>query len=123
MEMHNYAICVMSFSVYVECLSYHSSACLFCSSYLFRLSVNLRFLSWNGVQFLCNFLFLLGILLWILCPIIGPFIFRNLGYCYPLKGPGKILCVRWSYKNAACWLFIYLVRWLPYLWITFTQSI
>ena len=44
-------------------------------------------------QFLCNFHFLMWLLLLIPCPLTGPFIFRDLGYLYWLVVLGWVLCV------------------------------
>ena len=46
----------------------------------------------NRAQFLCSFFFLVWILLLMPHPLIGPFIFRDLGYLYQLVDPGQVLC-------------------------------
>ena len=74
--------------------------------------------------------------MWILllmpCPLIGPFIFRDLVYNYQLMDPGLILCAElilpWrSFRPLpwCCieWLFPFLVRWLPCIWITALQKL
>ena len=38
------------------------------------------------------FSFLMWLLLLMPCPLIGPFIFRDLGYLYQLVDPGQVLC-------------------------------
>ena len=85
------------------------------------------YLIYNRAQFLCNFHFLMWLLLLMQCPLIGPFIFRDLVYLYQLVDPGQVLCVGLilpcrSFRLLPCccieWPFIYLVRWLHSIWIT-----
>ena len=58
-----------------------------------------HYINWNGwlicnrAQFLCNFHFLMWLLLLMPCPLIGPFVFRDLGYLYQLVVLGQVLCV------------------------------
>ena len=61
------------------------------------------------------------------CPLIGPFIFRDLVYLYWLVNPCQVLCIwlilpcrsfrplPWYYVG---WPSAYLVSWLPCIWIT-----
>ena len=60
-------------------------------------------------------------------PLIGPFIFRDLGYLYQLVVPGQVPCVglilpcRNFRLLPSCyvgWPSTSLVRWLPCIWIT-----
>ena len=60
-------------------------------------------------------------------PLIGPFIFRDLGYLYQLVVPGQVPCVELTLpcRNfmllPSCyieWPSVSLVRWLPCIWIT-----
>ena len=66
------------------------------------------------------------------CPLIGPFIFRDLFCHYQLVDPGLVLCVGLilpcrSFRPLSwcCieWLSTYLVRWLPCIWITALQKL
>ena len=77
----------------------------------------------NRAQFLCNFLFLMWLLLLMPCPLIGPFNFRDLVYLYGLVDPCWVLCAGLilpcrSFGPLPGWLSTYLVRWLPCIWIT-----
>ena len=95
------------------------------------MSAELLFHLQQRAQFLCNFHFLKWSLLLMPCPLIGPFIFRDLVYHYWLVDPGQVLCVglilpcrsfrllSWSFVE---WLSAYLVRWLPCIWITTLQK-
>ena len=57
------------------------------------------YINWNGylicnrAQFLCNFHFLMWLLLLMPCSLIGPFIFRDLVNHYWFVDPGQVLCV------------------------------
>ena len=60
-------------------------------------------------------------------PLIGPFIFRVLGYLYRLVVPGQVPCLglilpcRNFRLLPSCyvgWPSVFLVRWLPCIWIT-----
>ena len=95
------------------------------------------FVYWNGylicnrAQFLCNFQFLMWLLILMPCPLIGPFIFRGLVYHCWLVDPGQVLCVGlilpcrsfrllpWCCLEC---LSTYLVRRLPCIWITVLQK-
>ena len=68
---------------------YHSLTHLFSPAHFSFLA--LLHLEWQ-YQFLCNFPFLIWLLLLMQCPLIGPFIFRDLAYCYWLMDPGQVLC-------------------------------
>ena len=77
--------------------------------------------------FLCNFHFLMSLLLLMPHPLIGHFIFRDLRYLYLLVVPGQVLCVglilpcrsfRWLPWCYIGWSSASLVRWLPCIWIT-----
>ena len=108
---------------------YHSPTQLFsCVHFPFPPYINWN--SWlicNRAWFLCNFHFLMWLLLLMLHPLIGPFIFRDLGYLYGLVVPGQVLCVGlilpcrsfrqlpWCYVG---WPSTSLVRWLSCIWIT-----
>ena len=50
-------------------------------------------LNYNKVLFHCNFHILMWSLLLMLHPLIGPFIFRDLGYLYQLVVPGQVPCL------------------------------
>ena len=65
-------------------------------------------------------------------PLIGPFIFRDLGYLHQLVVLGQVLCVelilpcRCSRPLPWCcagWPSAYLVTWLPCIWITALLSL
>ena len=74
---------------------YHSPTHLFSSLHFsFNLYINWNgYLTCNGGQFLCNFQFLMWLLLLMSCPLIGPFIFKGLVYLYQLVDPGQVICV------------------------------
>ena len=91
------------------------------------------YINWNGwlicnrAQFLCNFHFLMWLLLLMPYLLIGLFIFRDLGCLYWLALLGQVPCVRFilpcrrSRPLPWCWVgwpSIYLVRWFPCIWIT-----
>ena len=108
---------------------YHSLAHLF-STVHFPFPPYVKWNSYlicNRAQFLCNFHFLMWLLLLMPYPLIWPFIFRDLVYPYWLVDLGQVLCV-WlilpcrSFRPLpwCCieWLSTYLVRWLPFIWIT-----
>ena len=108
---------------------YHSPTQLFCIFiFLFPLYVNWNgWLSDNKVLFHCNFHFLMWSLLLMLHPLIGPFIFRDLGYLYQLVVPGQVPCLwlilpcrnfRLLLSCYVGWPSASLVRWLPCIWIT-----
>ena len=70
-------------------------------------------------------LFLLWLSLLMLYWIIGPFVFRVLGFASPVVAPGLVLCIRdiLPYMNSrllhSCcikWPFVYPVRWLSDIW-------
>ena len=96
------------------------------------------YINWNGfvicnrAQFLCNFHYLMWLLLLMSCPLTGPFIFRDLVYHYWIVDPGQVLYVglilpcRSSRPSPCCcveWLSFYLVKWLPCIWITALQKL
>ena len=108
---------------------YHSPMQLF-HMFIFPL---LSYINWNGwliynkVLFHCNFHFLMWLLLLLPHPLIGPFIFRDLGYLYQLVVPGLVPCVglilpcRNFMLLPSCyieWPTAFLIRWLPCIWIT-----
>ena len=76
---------------------YHSPTCLFSHVHFFPF---LPCVNWNSyhisnrAQFLCNFLFLMWLLLLMPHSLIGPFIFRDLLCLYWLMDLGGLLCVR-----------------------------
>ena len=93
---------------------------------------------WNSylickrVQCLCNFDFLMWLLLQMPCPLIRPFIFRVLVCHYQLVDPCLVLCLGLilpcrSFRQLPwyCieWLSTYLVRWLPCTWMTVLQML
>ena len=62
--------------------------------FLFPLYVSwISWLNYNKVLFHCNFHFMMWSLLLMPHPLIGPFIFRDLGYLYWLVVPGQVPCV------------------------------
>ena len=86
----------------------------------------------NRAQFLCNFHFLMWLLLLMSLPLTGPFIFRDWVYHYWLVDPGQVLCVALMLPcksfSPLPWCCIdglptYLVRWLPCIWITALQKL
>ena len=96
--------------------------------FLFPLYINWNgWLNYNKVLFHCNFHFLMWSLLLMLHPLIGPFIFRDLGYLYQLVVPGQVPCLglilpcrnfRLLLSCYVGWPSTSLVRWLPCIWIT-----
>ena len=106
---------------------YHSPTQLF-SCVLFPLYVNWNgCLTYNKLLFHCTFHFLMWSLLLMLHPLIGPFIFRDLGYLYQLVVPGQVPCLglilpcrnfRLIPSCSAGWPSASLVRLLPCIWIT-----
>ena len=61
----------------------------------FQLCINLSgYLIYNRSRFLCNFHFLMWLLLQMPCLVIGTFIFRVLDCHYQLMDLGQVLCVR-----------------------------
>ena len=96
--------------------------------FLLHLYINWNgWLNYNKVLFHCNFHFLMWSLLLMLHPLIGPFIFRDLGYLYQLVVHGQVPCLELILpcRNfrllQSCyieWPSASLVRWLPYIWIT-----
>ena len=108
---------------------YHSLTQLF-SCVQFSIS-SLHQLEWlsnlQKVPFLCNFHFQMWSLLLIPHPLIGPFIFRNLGLLYQLVVPDQVPCVglilpcRNIKLLPSCyvkWPSTSLVRWLLCTWMT-----
>ena len=108
---------------------YHSPAHLFLS---FHLSLpaqhHLQRLSQlQQSPFPLYFPFQMWLSLLMLHPIIGPFIFRVLGFLYPVVEPDQILCARLmllckqSKLLHSCyikWPFGYLIRWLSYIYLS-----
>ena len=96
--------------------------------FLFPLYINWNsWLNCNKVLFHCNFHFLMWSLLLMLHPLIGPFIFRDLGYLYQLVVHGLVPCLelilpcrnfRLLQLCYVEWPSASLVRWLPCIWIT-----
>ena len=89
----------------------------FLFTFCFQHNISLRdCLNCTTVQSIGNFLFPRRLSLKILHPIIGPFIFRVLGFPSPVVEPGLVLCTR-CILHSCCvkWPFGYLVRWLPYI--------
>ena len=83
--------------------------------------------NYNKVLFHCTFHFLMWSLLLMLHPLIGPFIFRVLGYLYQLVVPGQVPCLglmlpcrnfRLLPSCSIGWPSASLVRLLPCIWIT-----
>ena len=81
-------------------------------------------LSCDKVKFLCNFLFLMCLLLRMLGPITGPFIFRVLEFPYPVVAPDLVLytgfilhCKDFMLLPSCCIKssFSCLVRWVLYI--------
>ena len=102
--------------------------CFLMFIFLLRLYVNWNgWLHYNKVLFHCNFCFLMWSWLLMLHPLIGPFIFRDLGYLYPLVVNGPVPCLevilpcrnfRLLQSYYVEWPTTSLVRWLPCIWIT-----
>ena len=109
---------------------YHSPTHLFsaCSFFSFILaSTGPGWLTCNKVLFHCNSHFLMWSLLLMLHPLVGPFIFRDLGYLYPLVVHGLVPCLglilpcrnfRLLQSCSVGWPSTSLVGWLPCIWIT-----
>ena len=85
------------------------------------------YLIWNRTCFLCNFYFLMWLLLLFPHLLIEPFIFRDLVYLFWLVDAGQVLYVglmlpcRSFRPLPLCymeWPSTYQVRWLPCMWIT-----
>ena len=83
-------------------------------------------LPYNKVLFHCTSHFLMWSLLLMLHLVIGPFIFRVLGYCYLLVVPGQVPCLglilpcrnfRLLLSCSVGWPSASLVRLLPCIWI------
>ena len=112
---------------HVTCLPF-SHPFIFSSSFCpFLLTSTGTAISSATVWFLCNFHFLMWLLLLMPHPLTGSFIFRDLVYLYWLVDPGWALCVGLillcrSFRPLpwCCveWPSTYLVRWLPCIWIT-----
>ena len=123
-------LCQLCHIIQSDMLNVSHSPTHVCSlfTFLFQLCISSRgCLSCNRVQYPWNFLFLMCLLLPVLCPIIGPFIFRVLGFLSPVVAPCLVLYTRCSlpHKNSrllhSCgvkWPFSYRIRRLPYIWIT-----
>ena len=102
--------------------------CFLVFIFLLHLYVNWNgWLNYNKILFHCNFHFLMWSLLLMLHPLIGPFIFRDLGYLYQLVVHGLVPCLELILpcRNfrllPSCyveWPSTSLVRWLPCIWIT-----
>ena len=109
---------------------YHSLTQLFSGVFIFLLRLYINWNGWlnyNQVLFQCNFHFLMWSLLLMLHPLIGPFIFRDLGDLYQLVVHGPVPCLelilpcrsfRLLQSCYVGWPSTYLVRWLPCIWIT-----
>ena len=83
-------------------------------------------LSCDRVQCPRNFLLLMWLLVLVVHPSMGPFIFRDFGFPSPILVPDLVLCTECILpcKNSrlwhSCcikWYFGYPVRWVPYIWI------
>ena len=92
----------------------------FLSAFLTLLCISYRgFLSSARVLFPHEFLFLIRLSILMLYPMIGPFIFKALGFPSPVVAPGLVLCTRHllscrnSWLQHSCcikWTFTCLVR-------------
>ena len=124
---------VMSIRVTCQLFITLPPICFLLFTFPFQLYIN-----WNGylicsrAQFLCNFHFLMWLLLLMPWPFTGPFIFRDLVCHYQLVDPGLVLCVgltlpcrtfRLSPWCCVEWLSTYLVKSLPCIWITALQKL
>ena len=119
----NSGSCVVSFRVTCWLIIILWLIYFLLSTFPFQLCISLSdYLIYNKAQFLCNFHFLIWLLLWMLLPVIGPFIFRVLDCHNQLVDPGQFLCVRlillcknFRHLPYCCieWLFSYQVMWLP----------
>ena len=86
--------CVMSFRVTCWLFITLLPTCFLLSPFPFQFYINWNsYLICNRVQFLCNFHFMMWLLLQMPCPLIGPFIFRVLVCPCQLMHPGLVLCV------------------------------
>ena len=73
----------------------HSPVHIILFAFPFQHGIGIRdCLSSNRVQFPCDFLFLMWLLLQMLHSIIGLFIFRVLSFLYPVVEPSIVLCVK-----------------------------
>ena len=102
-DRHNFASCAVFSEWHVECLPFSISFIyLFIFTFPFHHGIPFGdYLNCGSVHSPCNFLFLMWLSLQMLHPIIGPFIFRVLGFPYPTMAPGPVLCTRLilPYKN------------------------
>ena len=102
---------------------YHSLAHLFLFRFLVLLCISSSgCLSCNNIPCPCYFLLLMWLSLPMLCSIIGPFIFRVLGFPSSVLTPDLVLCAKCILpcKNSRLlhycftkWTFRYQIRWLP----------
>ena len=65
---------------------------------VFLIDLFVKFRDFLCCHSLAPFCFLIWVLLWMLCPVIGPLYFRVLGYIYPLVDIAQILFVRIIYN-------------------------
>ena len=91
MDMHNFANCIVA--IRVTALSSQAHIICFFSIFLSSYASTSETVTIaTEVQFPCNFLFVIWLSLQMLPPVIEPFIFRILGYIYPLVEHGQNLC-------------------------------
>ena len=93
-DMHNFVTCVSSFRM--RSLMFIILLITYLSLFIFLLQLYINFgysLSCNRVQVPCNFIFLVWLSLWMLCPVLGPFICRIPDYHYPFMELENILYI------------------------------
>ena len=113
---------------HAESLSFSHTFIFMCSFFPFLLmSTRMVGLFTTKAHSCAVFHFLVWSLLLMPYPLIGPFIFRNLGYLYQLVVPGQVPCVglmlpcRTFMLLPSCyvgWPSASLIKWLPCTWIT-----
>ena len=78
---------------HVDCLSPSHPFVFSCLLFLFSFTSTGSYFIFNRVQFPCKFHLLMWLLLQMPCPLIGPFIFRDLVCHFQLVDLGLVLCV------------------------------
>ena len=118
---------------HVYCSSLSHPFVFSCSLFLFSFTSTVMVISFaTEPSFLCNFHFLMWLLLLMPHPLTGPFIFKDIVYHYQLVDPGQVLyeglilpCRSFRPSPWCCveWLSAYLVRWLSSIGITSLQKL
>ena len=93
-SMHNFTVCAVSFRVTSWFITLPLMYFFLFTFFPHSCFSSRGCLSCNSVHCPCNFLFLIWLLLPMLFPIIGPFIFRVMGFRSPVLASGLVLCAR-----------------------------